>query len=755
MIQHAYEANKHRIDINYCDLHDIVLGGYEEPTIMFNLTVAPKVYEIQDPGLAELLLSMTISNPRARKAQASKKIRLPAIDPAHATASATCWVYRLTLQDFNHLSVVRNLLQRNPRMCSVLSLKTTTVYPTIALTESFRRLEYELTDQYRHGSKPWMLRFQIARLARNGLLSPVKVLAILPMISTIYNSHGLNPTVAALRRLGRELMHFPPGPASQAQDFSLRALGNYLEEYAASYDALDPENPYELAKRHTHINLIHKLVVTPAGTYLEGPEPEPTNRVLRHYSDNTDHFARVIFRDQDGIAVRHDPRTDNSRIYRQRFQADVLEKGILICGKSFGFLGFANSSLRAQSVWFMANMVGRSGTLLFPELILKELGDFSHIRVPAKCAARIGQNFTDTNATVELEPHQLLWLPAIIRNTRDFSDGVGTISQGLLSKIWRVYGTKRLLKPTALQIRFQGCKSMVSLDSRLLGECLMLRSNMKKYDTEAVWNLEICGAGFRPLPMFLNRQLINILEDLGVPCAAFTELQAMAINKLQGMTESSINTAHLLEEVQSPKATKLPALIRHLGQLGLDYQRDEFLWKVVQMSVVAQLRAVKYKGRIPVEEGMTLYGVVDETNYLREGEIFVITEKAPEGGKRVLVRNNVVITRSPAMHPGDVQIVNAVDVPADSPLQKLRNVVVFSQQGQRDLPSQLSGGDLDGDLYNIMWAPQLVPRTTYQAADYPRLNAVELDREVKLKDMIAFFIDFCESGKSTINTCVT
>jgi len=52
------------------------------------------------------------------------------------------------------------------------------------------------------------------------------------------------------------------------------------------------------------------------------------------------------------------------------------------------------------------------------------------------------------------------------------------------------------------------------------------------------------------------------------------------------------------------------------------------------------------------------------------------------------------------MHPGDVQVVNAVNVPEHSPLKQLRNVVVFSQHGARDIPSMLSGGDLDGDLYS-------------------------------------------------------
>ena len=42
------------------------------------------------------------------------------------------------------------------------------------------------------------------------------------------------------------------------------------------------------------------------------------------------------------------------------------------------------------------------------------------------------------------------------------------------------------------------------------------------------------------------------------------------------------------------------------------------------MTVVAKLRDIKYRGRIPVADGVTLYGVTDETGYLKEGEIYVV-----------------------------------------------------------------------------------------------------------------------------------
>lgn len=81
-------------------------------------------------------------------------------------------------------------------------------------------------------------------------------------------------------------------------------------------------------------------------------------------------------------------------------------------------------------------------------------------------------------------------------------------------------------------------------------------------------------------------------------------------------------------------------------------------------------------------------------------------------------------------------------MPLDSPLKKLRNAVVFSQRGTRDLPSQLSGGDLDGDLYNVIWDRSLIPAPTAicPAADYPRVSAAELDRTVTRKDMSDFFV---------------
>lgn len=495
-----------RVDLPYNDCLDIVLGTHQEPSVSFALTLPPKMYEIDMLGTSLQLLSL---GPATAKAQQPKKVRIPAISAFHHKIVGSCFVYRLFVSDYKQLANIKAILSRSAKMCSVLSVQTRTDFPRETLENSFLRLNHELMDTNRFGAKPFKLRFQVERLARNGYLPPHQVVSLLPKISELHTAYGLDATLSGLRRFARSIPF--PGPTVEHTEFTNGKLEQLLDHLVACYDKYSPDNPWELANRHVHINLIHKVIVTPSGIRLEGPEPEPTNRVLRKYSDNTDDFIRVVFQDEHGGPVRYDPRTDLSRIYHQRFK-NVLDTDILVCGRAFSFLGFSHSSLRSQSCWFMAPFVNRNGRLMFAEKVLKDLGDFSSIRTPAKCAARIGQNFTDTNATVRLEKNQVYDLQVIERNGRDFSDGVGTISHGLLREVWRTYGTKKMLKPTVLQIRFQGAKGMVSLDPRLQGKALMLRANMRKYETETSWMLEICGAGFRPLPMVLNQQFIKIFE---------------------------------------------------------------------------------------------------------------------------------------------------------------------------------------------------------------------------------------------------
>lgn len=186
---------------------------------------------------------------------------------------------------------------------------------------------------------------------------------------------------------------------------------------------------------------------------------------------------------------------------------------------------------------------------------------------------------------------------------------------------------------------------------------------------------------------------------------------------------------------------KIPRLIELMHCIGLSFQSDRFLTDVIEVAAMSSLRDLKYRARILIEKGHLLYGIMDETNTLKEGEVCVITEgECPEN--KFLICDRVIVTRAPALHPGDIQILTAVDVPEESPLKSLHNCIVFSQQGARDLPSQLSGGDLDGDLFHIIYDERLMPDFTVPPADYAAVTPLDLGRSVEANDIADFFIDF-------------
>ncbi|TKA69948.1 hypothetical protein B0A55_11165, partial [Friedmanniomyces simplex] len=546
-----------RVDLSYYGSEHIVLGSRRDATITIALgAVAPKTYKVHGEDVLSAELTRLVISAAAARTKDVAKSRLIGIDDKHEKIAGVCFVYRMTFADPAMLGTVRALIKRNPKMPPVMDMSTSLRIPVESWSRSKMRLDYELTDINRLGGKPFGIRFQLDRIVRNGTLPPMRLLELLPTVDRIHVKYGTDATLAALARFHRQMP--VAGPDTDAVELSTEALKRLLEEYAAIYDQYAPDNPYELTERHAHINLIHKVIVTPTGTYLEGPEPEPTNRVLRKYPHQTDHFVRVLFQDEDGSSVHYDPRASQDIIYHKRFKG-VLDGTINIAGQAFAFLGFSHSSLRSQSCWFMAPLFDREkGSLQYAPQVIKELGDFTHIRTPAKCAARIGQCFTDTTASVTLQPGEKGSLSVVERNGRDFSDGVGTISRRLLEDVWRVYGQKQVLKPTVLQIRFQGAKGVVSLDSRLHGRRLLLRSNMEKFGGSDSQVLEICGAAFRPLPMVLNRQFIKILEDLGVHTQVFLQLQDEEVKKLHCMLTSAVNTASLLETLEMTKATRLP-----------------------------------------------------------------------------------------------------------------------------------------------------------------------------------------------------
>ncbi|OAX80444.1 hypothetical protein ACJ72_05225 [Emergomyces africanus] len=720
-------------------LGSIYTGTAKAPSITITADAAPRLYKT-DPTDELLFAGFTAPGLLPKRPRGyALKTRVGHFGGEHEALAGTCFVYRFLLMDSSDLRTVLDLANEPhiPEIASWVDHRAIYDAPYSVLMQRFMDL---ITLE----KLPYRVKFQLQRLVWNGDISPTKALVFVSRVKVALVVEDLDIVVTALMRLSQLIQW--PSPDVEASEVDVPAL---VETFTNALESAVREQTMSRTHRQIHPNhiSIHRAQVTPCGTYLYGPQMETKNRVLRSYSSHVDHFLRVEFVDESGDPVRYDPRASVDLIFESRFKG-ALKGGINIAGRKFEFLGFSHSSLRSQTCWFVAPFF-KDEILYNATTIIQNLGNFDHIKSPAKLAARIGQTFSDTLTSIPIPPNMIAVGEDIERNGRVFSDGVGTISPSVMYMIWKDYSLRTMVKPTVFQIRLAGAKGMISLDSKKKDKSLMLRPSMIKFtvrDTRNAFNIEICGSGIKPLPFFLNAQLIKILEDLGVDGEVFLKLQADEISRLRGTATSTAQAARFLEDTNVAKSVGLPWLISILEGFGLRHSDDEFLRRVMELSVLIKLRDLKYRARIRVPKAVTLFGIMDETGTLKEGEIFC-TSLSEKGFREILVNPRVVVTRSPAMHPGDVQIAKAVDVPRDSPLRQLHNCIVFSQHGDRDLPSMLSGGDLDGDLYNVIFDDALIPRRTATPAEYPRVKEKVLDRAVVKEDIIDFFVTFMQQDQ--------
>lgn len=676
----------------------------------------------------------------------------------HAKYVAHCLVYQLTLSG-NYDEVVRALRNRDILPLNHYRLPFKFLLQPVEEDYTTGMRAFEGTIQSlgnnRKPTVPFPILFQVQTLVWNNYLHPysgTRVLQILEKRTSNNTWRGKAPlfTVDAMKRLLQRVPY--PVPGTDPSEVDPEALVESVVTAEVDLRNQDPSRSGLYGPSlPRHQTWVFKAMVTPTRIFLQGPDAESRNKVLRMFPDRDDMFLRVSFCDEDGQDLAFNPKVSNDPVYKRYRQ--VLLDGIRIAGRQFEFLGFSHSSLRSHSTWFMAPFLAANGKLQSRDTILAVLGDFSDIRVPAKCAARIGQAFSETPYAVDLfkSDIRVRWIPDVksADGKRVFSDGVGTISWLAMQELWNAL-PKSSVGATCFQIRWAGVKGLLVFDPTLQGKSICVRQeSMMKFPSRDHRELGICDAASRPLRLVLNRQMIKILEDMGTSDSWFLALQNDALEFLRGVTATALNTSTFLKYQDIGSAINLSSFIKQLHMMGINYRGDAFLKSVVEHVVLRELRLLKHKAWIPVPKGVTLFGVMDETGFLKEGEVYVcFDERRGKSGELMdatLVDGPIIVTRSPALHPGDIQNVRMVTPPLGHALKRLRNCIVFSQKGTRDLPSQLSGGDLDGDLYNVIWDNRARPAGGFAAADYARVAAPSLDREITRHDIADFFIDFMKS----------
>lgn len=506
---------------------------------------------------------------------------------------------------------------------------------------------------------------------------------------------------------------------------------------------------------------IHRVQITPSKIYFYGPEINVSNRVLRSNSENIDDFIRVSFVEEDSSKIYSTdlaPRSAGVKRTKLYFRIlDVLRNGIAVGDKQYQFLAFSSSQLRENSTWMFS-----SSRQLTADGIRKSLGDFSKIRNVAKFAARLGQSFSSSTETLIVRKDEVEIIPDIknaagylftngigkISPDYLFSDGIGKISPDFARRVAIKCGLKSAT-PSAFQIRYGGYKGVVAVDPTSLKK-LSLRESMSKFESE---NMKLDVLAYSKYqPCYLNRQLITLLSTLGVKDHIFEVKQDEIINQLDEILTDPTQALGAIELMFSGEITNI---LKEMLLCGYKPNREPFLSMMLQTFRASKLFELKTKSRIFVPKGRAMIGCLDETRTLEYGQVFLQVScngksvyhdnglyqisGSESDHRKLVVTGKVVVAKNPCLHPGDVRILVAVDVPS---LHHMVDCVVFPQKGKRPHPNECSGSDLDGDIYFVTWDPVLIPPRQVQPMEYIAAPAETLDHDVTLEEVQEYFANY-------------
>ncbi|TRX89845.1 hypothetical protein FHL15_009278 [Xylaria flabelliformis] len=756
-----------KVEIPYRTIHEVVISS--NPSSLFlTLWEPPKIFLLPHqsdelfPLVGNLSINKSFGAPRPRLRERLSKIPHDSAD--HGEVLGQSLIYSLILSPEEFASNIERLRENEYLNFATYNAPLVS-FGSSYMAEGLASFKSIITKCSQ--IIPFDTLYQFQALVQNGYLLPHTAQDLLVRLyrSYVISRRTENPETTevgnssaqfifsahAVKKLFSQIPF--PGPHTEATMFDANEIWSLLETNEKEIrQGLTKELFSERARQN--LTMVYKVQVTPTRIIFTGPEPEAKNRILRKFPRHTGYFARVQFCDEDGQDLYFNPKVSLEQIY-SRFRKVLLD-GFSISGRLYKFLGFSHSSLRSHAVWFMAGFVDDNKELRSYATVIPELGDFQGIR-----AARIGQAFSETPVAVDLNEIQATIKPVPDVKSQDgsrvFSDGVGTISRELLEAIHDKM--PKSSTGTCVQIRWAGAKGMLSLDDTIEG-CVTpiarkgklltydlevnVRDSMIKFQSRDRQNLEICDVANKPIPLVLNRQMIKILEDMRVPESWFFKNQNKELDRLRKITAITSNTVTFLKRQKTAEQMGFSQFIRRLQRLNMDYKKDPFLCSIVEAVVLREVRLLKHKSRIPVDQGVTLFGIMDEFKYLDADEVFITFDKQQGASYFDLHGKLVIVTRSPALHPGDIQVRRAIIPPPDHPLRSLSNCIVFSQEGDRDLPSQLSGGDLDGDIYNVIWDPIAVEgcQLEFEPADYPRVAPLDIGRNVTASDMTEFFVKF-------------
>ncbi|KAI1484054.1 RNA dependent RNA polymerase-domain-containing protein [Daldinia eschscholtzii] len=367
-----------------------------------------------------------------------------------------------------------------------------------------------------------------------------------------------------------------------------------------------------------------------------------------------------------------------------------------------------------------------------------------------KLFSRIALGLSRTHPTVILRPEQIRHRAKDILSPtgKVMNDGIALMSYGLARAIRDIMGLQDV--PAGFQGRFGSAKGFWIRDTTDTSDAIWIETT----PSQRKWNCDYIEDDHRTFEVrnesrelksaSLNLQLLPILEDRAINATQMKiqvgyfmrdslkrDLDAQKA-AMQDPTqfklwvyENSPSSRRMerTKHCQVPFKAGLPEsredIMAFLLDSGFNPTKLKFLSEIAWKLRMEKCQELQERLNVRVGRSTYAYMVVDFLGILEEDEVHLgfsskFTDEHSGFSETFLHGIDVLVARTPAHYPSDIQRVKAVFKPE---LGSLKDVIIFSTKGDMPLAEKLSGGDYDGDIAWVCWEPTIV--NNFRNAEMP------------------------------------
>ena len=390
---------------------------------------------------------------------------------------------------------------------------------------------------------------------------------------------------------------------------------------------------------------------------------------------------------------------------------NILKNGIKMSDSRqiYRYVGHSNSQLREDFEKTCFLMPADTNVKVF-DFLDSFSSDFAKIQTIEKQAKRIAQLFSRFTKSVKLNTNEYKLINDVQNKNYIFTDGCGFMSTEFAEQVKSIYRLNYV--PSVCQIRYRGFKGVLLHVPEITSKKVYFRESMKKFDTQKpefdFFGVVDVSRSFRPA--YLNTQIIMLLESIGVSKRMIKLKQDDFFDILKDLSSNMDKACKYLSCFGN--ADYVDSIHNHKG---IDKTIETYLTtskkkEIEKMFEFRQRDKPKYKTRILIPKSRLVFGACDPYALLDENECYfnpsVLRQDEFEDVDIVLV------TRNPCYAPGDIRKLKLANKKYKKQYSHLNDCILFSVKGERSMADQMSGGDLDGDQFMVIWDFDLIPRET-------------------------------------------